>query len=309
MPIVTDGLVGYWNSKQGVVGAVWENIAPATVGTFNGTITGALVQTDGMYFDGVDDGIQIATSLNLAATIDFTIEAWVKPHVSPNSENAIVSVDGLGSMFGYSPNTYKFYSGGWRTTSNTFSPNTLRHVVLRNINNSDLVEIYVDGVLAGSAITTTNSPFARANWAIGRRPGNSLYFFKGHIAVVRFYNRLLTPTEITQNYAVSTSVGLSVAPPPTTPVVTQLNASKTKISDEPNVNQSIITVQFDTDVTQYVARLNGSDYNTGTLVHTGGAVAANTDAQVVIDWNELTTEGSNRINVYGQNASGWTVLT
>jgi hypothetical protein len=93
------------------------------------------------------------------------------------------------------------------------------------------------------------------------------------------------------------------------PTVTSLVANKTKISDEPNVNQSIITVQFDSDVTQYVARLNGSDYNTGTLVHTGGAVAANTNASIIIDWNELSTEGQNRINIYGQNANGWTAYT
>jgi hypothetical protein len=93
------------------------------------------------------------------------------------------------------------------------------------------------------------------------------------------------------------------------PIVSTITTNRTKISDEVGINQSIITVQFDTDVTQYVARLNGVDYNTGTLVHTGGAVAANTDAQVVVDWTELTTEGSNRINVYGQNANGWTVLT
>jgi len=93
------------------------------------------------------------------------------------------------------------------------------------------------------------------------------------------------------------------------PIVTALTTNRAKISDEPNVNQSVITVRFDTDVTQYVARLNGVDYATGTLVHTGGAVAANTDAQIIVDWNELTTEGSNRINVYGQNANGWTVQT
>ena len=92
------------------------------------------------------------------------------------------------------------------------------------------------------------------------------------------------------------------------PIVTKLEASKLKISDEAGMNQSIITVRFDKDVTEYVARLNGSDYSTGTLVHQGLGVLANTDATVIIDWNELTREGENRINIYGKGIDGsWTI--
>jgi hypothetical protein len=97
---------------------------------------------------------------------------------------------------------------------------------------------------------------------------------------------------------------IGVSSPPTSTIV---SVDRSKISDEVGMNQSIITIKFDTDVTQYVARLNGVDNTTGILVHSGGAVNANTNAQVIIDWNELTTEGSNRINIYGQNAYGWTL--
>ena len=105
-----------------------------------------------------------------------------------------------------------------------------------------------------------------------------------------------------------TDVVLSYNLPKTNPVpkVIKLETNRPKISDEVGMNQSIITVRFDTDVKEYVARLNGSDATTGVLVHSGGAVKANTDAEIIVDWNELGSEGSNRINVYGLNDYGWT---
>lgn len=91
------------------------------------------------------------------------------------------------------------------------------------------------------------------------------------------------------------------------PMVKSIIIDRIRISDEPGVNRSIITVQFDQDVTEYVARLDGVDYSTGILVHQGGMVSANTDAQVIIDWDELTNEGMNKINIYGKSVNGWTI--
>lgn len=91
------------------------------------------------------------------------------------------------------------------------------------------------------------------------------------------------------------------------PIVSILSVSNYTISDELGANQSIIIITFDKDVTQYVAMLNGVDHTTGTLIHSGGALTAGIQGQVIIDWNELTTEGQNRINIYGQGADGsWT---
>lgn len=93
------------------------------------------------------------------------------------------------------------------------------------------------------------------------------------------------------------------------PNVSTMNVNRSKISDEPGINQSVITIQFDKSVTEYRAMLNGTDYNTGVMVHSGGAVLANTDTQIIIDWNESLVEGLNRINIYGKNDIGWTAHT
>lgn len=92
------------------------------------------------------------------------------------------------------------------------------------------------------------------------------------------------------------------------PIVNVLSANRTKISSKAGVNQSIIKVTFDKNVEQYVARLNGASYDTGVLVHSGGAVSAGVQADVIIDWNELTTEGNNKINVYGCSNGVWSAL-
>lgn len=91
-----------------------------------------------------------------------------------------------------------------------------------------------------------------------------------------------------------------------TPVVRSTVVDFPKISKNPNLNKATVLVQFDTDVTEYVAMLGGVDQTTGINVHTGGPIKANTNAEVVVDWNELTSEGPNKINIYGKNSSGWT---
>lgn len=309
--IVTDGLVGYWNSKQGVNGSVWENIAPPTVGTLNGTIVGATLNDNGLYFDGIDDVITFNESLGL--TNIYSIEAWIKPDAVPSNLGSIVlSESATTGRFSYtkSASKFTFYTRANISSNNAYPPDNLIHVAIVYNKDKFNLKMYVNGVLDSDSTDTrahSTDPYNLNDWRIGGRVSSSTYNFKGYIACVRFYNKLLSNEEIAQNYSVNTEVGLTVTTPNAYPVVSYLSTSKTKISDEVGINQSIITVQFDKDVTEYVAILNGTDYSTGVIVHQGGAVSANTDAQVIIDWNELSSEGTNRINIYGKGLDGqWT---
>lgn len=107
--------------------------------------------------------------------------------------------------------------------------------------------------------------------------------------------------------------------------------SKTKISDEPGMNVSLVTVTFDVPIQAYTFNLLGISQDTGTVVDSNSryirdiksqsvsnvklrtvrdirAIEANTDIVATIDWNELYQEGENRINVYGKDLEGnWTV--
>lgn len=115
------------------------------------------------------------------------------------------------------------------------------------------------------------------------------------------------------------------------PLVSSLTATKSKISDEIGMNQSTLTFTFDQDIVEYSVNLDGSApvngivldsavKNVGTLAsQTVGAIAsqtvlvtlvltsAGTGIDSIIYHTDLTTEGLNRINVYGKNTNGeWT---
>jgi hypothetical protein len=91
------------------------------------------------------------------------------------------------------------------------------------------------------------------------------------------------------------------------PIVSIESVSRTKISDEEGMNQSIIKVKFDRSVQAYKAMLNGVSHSTGVIVHNGSYALTNEVVDIIIDWNELSSEGENKINIYGQSGDGtWT---
>lgn len=302
--IVTDGLVGYWHYKQGVNSNQWENIAPDTKGSYNGQINGAVLQNDGMYFDGVDDSV-VFPNLGIVNK-SFTLE--VRGYYS--GKNGYLVIDGFTHRIGFFTNNIiqSLMGGGGFTNSpaNTITIGNWYHLTYRYNYKIKVEELFVNGnrVASRSNATTTN---LNVSLCMSYTSVNATKY-NGLIPYLRVYDRELSDMEISQNYTVGTDVGLENQT--NHPVITKLVVDKEKISDEETMNQSIITVQFDKDVSEYVARLNGSDYSTGALVHQGGAVSANTDAQAIIDWDELSSEGANRINIYGKGENGqWTPYT
>lgn len=115
------------------------------------------------------------------------------------------------------------------------------------------------------------------------------------------------------------------------PLVTSLVATKTKISDEIGMNQSTLTFAFDQNIVEFTVNLDGSAPTNGTVLDSAvenvGTVKTQTVATIktqtvlntliltptgtgidsIIYHTDLTTEGLNRINVYGKNTNGeWT---
>jgi len=325
MVIVKNGLVAYWNYKQGVINGNWNNIAPSTLGKHNMILGGATLRTQGVYFDGVDDTAETSdSSYNISSEItiesicvvhNFVIATFIKGLLLLS---AIANeMDGnemyaLTSWIDYTaiiPNLRAgfYFSGvgdGIPLTAPYIIPlNTTLHVQCTLNTTTGLVRVFVNGALIGS--TSTNiKPSTGNKLATGYLDGLGAEMT---LQSTRVYNRILSDSELAQNYQNGSEIGLSDTPVSNPPTVTLIQINKQKISDETDNNQSIITVQFDKNVTEYVARLNGTDYSTGILVHQGGEIPANTNAQVIIDWNELTTEGQSRINVYGKSVEGlWT---
>lgn len=331
MPIVTDALVGYWNSKQGVTSSVWENIAPSTKGKYNGIISGALSQNEGLSFDGIDDSVKVLALQESDNSNRYEFEIYINVHSLLADNDYMLGLIGMLRMDMMSSITEGFILAYDQVesvliVSNTLIPYTIPLNSLLKINlnwdiSTQLFSLFINDI---SIVQNINDPRVtllsptRGSFGIGSTDIKTTMMgqiysegmtnsFYGHIKSVKLYKRHLTSQERAQNTIVGDTIGLDESSVPSTPSVILISANKMELGKHEETNQSIITIRFDKNVIEYVARLNGTSYDTGTLVHQGGSVSANTNAQVIVDWNELTTEGQNRINIYGKGTDGsWT---
>lgn len=96
---------------------------------------------------------------------------------------------------------------------------------------------------------------------------------------------------------------------PTPPVITVGTPSRTIISDEDGYDQCVCTFRSDLDLQAWEARATKAGTTpargVGLLVESGTTLAANTDATVIVDDEELTNgDGEYTITVYGQSTGG-----
>jgi hypothetical protein len=93
----------------------------------------------------------------------------------------------------------------------------------------------------------------------------------------------------------------------TPPVIGNLAYDRAKISDEPGFTRCTVTFIANEDIQAWEVRKGGAGPGQGTLVESGGAVAAGTLITAYVDYDELETDGSYEINVYAQDVAGnWT---
>lgn len=91
------------------------------------------------------------------------------------------------------------------------------------------------------------------------------------------------------------------------PIITLQSNSLFKISHQIGKTSSVVVFRSDVDLLAWEARAGGTSNGLGVLVGSGGSATANTDITFSVDDIELLSgDGVYRINVYGQNAIGWT---
>jgi hypothetical protein len=160
-------------------------------------------------FDNVDDfGYINVTSSNFLGNVNISMELWIKNPVGNFVMNGI-----YGSYF-----SSGFYSGGLLKNSggsagpswsSTASWQQWVAVWDQTLNQTRL---YVNGVLTGTSSNTSWSPNSGGKLVFGGgAQGNGSYSKEGSmdIGIYRFYNKVLTQSEITQNYnANKTQFGL-----------------------------------------------------------------------------------------------------
>jgi hypothetical protein len=219
MGIITNGLLGYWHYAQGVSGSTWQNIAPSTAGSYNGTLTnGVTLQVDGMYFDGVDDKVVIPSpSLDFDANAfttnsGYTIEFAIKRVSNGTDDGIIFASDNSHAGIRIDTNgkiVIKTTNSSTMATTATVSENVehIIQIVYSYANDNRISDIYVDGVKVASNLFSSNINWDNSlNMTFGSAWNSVRY--KGNIKFIRFYTRNLTSAEVTQNYNNGTAIGL-----------------------------------------------------------------------------------------------------
>ena len=170
------------------------------------TVSGALWEPHGRYFDGTDDYIDCGSAIVLSA--DFTVEAWIY-RVSADAYHFVISqgVDGNYQRlyFRYnSDNTFKF---GFQSDDldyadvSPYGVDTWVHWAgTYNAQNNDR-RLYKNGILVAGD-TTTEDYQGTGIMEIGRKSGGGQPFM-GRISEIRVYTRQLSSLEIQRNYLVT----------------------------------------------------------------------------------------------------------
>jgi hypothetical protein len=212
--IVTSGLVlcldaGNTKSYPGS-GTTWTDLSGNGK---NGTLVNGVGYSGNnlgsLSFDGVNDVISLGTGNTFFPLPNFTIELWFSSDGTTPTTGTLPGLLGLtygirllvysnslsysldnGSSFTSitSPSSYNFYNSSWHYVA-IQANSTTRYLYI----NGDLINTLLDS-WSGTTQWPTNDAY------IGRDNNDSMYFFRGKIASIKFYNRVLTSQEIRQNY-------------------------------------------------------------------------------------------------------------
>ena len=310
MGVVTNGLIAYWNAKQGISGTTWSNIAPGNEAKYALTLANTTTEVDRVLFKGLTTSRALASE-NITGLTSHTIEMFINADAlfENTAGTPFYAISTMSNRGGFNLNTtnginkleYTDASGAaiFATTPNN---SIIKGSLIQIFVLVDALDVSASLGVNGSILTRTTTTFSNLPKLVGLvtlgvRKYNTSYFdpFKGYIYSAKIYNRVLTPEEITQNYNNGISVGLANKPIPNI-----ISLSKPSISKISGMDKSIITFNFDKDIKAYKVMIGGVDYSTGFLADSGGAKTAGTNITGEIDWTELPGEGQARINIYGQ---------
>ena len=147
-------------------------------------------------FDGSNDYISLS---GINCTNTHTIAMWIKPDVATTGYAALFDQDNV-QNFGMDNNSklYQYtYQGGDSLNSNTsLSIGSWNHVVLTR-NNTTAV-FYLNGSADGGG--TCGSRTISGTLTTGNRPAHTSYQFDGSVANMHIYDKVLSATEVAQNF-------------------------------------------------------------------------------------------------------------
>jgi hypothetical protein len=223
--IVTDGLLlnldGSQKGSYPGSGTTWYDLAGGVTSTlYNGSVYNS-GNNGVMVFDGVNDYVDSGYDLSWNNTNSVTVDFWVKPSTVSGGNYGIIGKEYPNwewAFFQYSGNLQLVYwnTAGGHSNDMDFSvyafptPNIWYHIVYTW--NGSVSSFYINGTLAGTK--TSVNPTINQNRSNNVMIGGHTYiwadgYWSGSIGAVKFYNKALSGSEITQNYNASkTKYGL-----------------------------------------------------------------------------------------------------
>lgn len=203
--IATNNLVLYLdaaniNSYPGS-GTTWTDLSRnSNTGTLTNGPTYSSANSGTIVFDGTDDKVTCGNAASLQITVG-TISAWINATSDNSGYNGIITKQNAWGLF-VRDNllvTYDWGGGGDRNTGVTVGNNTWKYVAMSFTQTigtpSNNAIIYVNG----SAVLTTTVRHVDQSVQV-TTDGNATQCMAGKIAQIAIYNRVLSATEITQNY-------------------------------------------------------------------------------------------------------------
>ncbi|MEM1216063.1 MAG: LamG-like jellyroll fold domain-containing protein [Bacteroidota bacterium] len=222
---LTDGLVAFYpfdgnandESGNGLTATIIDS--PVLIAGCDNTPGSAF------YFDGVDDYIEVAStmSLNLSSSAEFAVSVWIKaPQAQAPSSGTVSDIiskwssANLANPYSYtvrinnqnheSPGAIVVarYDGTCANISKIESTQSLNddewHNLIFQKESDDFLKLYIDGQLEGATEDLVNCSVNNAeNLLFGLRSRsnpNSIHPYRGGIDDIRLYNRALTADEI-----------------------------------------------------------------------------------------------------------------
>jgi hypothetical protein len=135
-----------------------------------------------------------------------SMEAWVK--FNSIASNAVLSIgstpcNGLFELMAYQNNIIDHIWCAYLPSSTVISTNTWYHVIITYDGTTNHF-IYINGiqVATSSSFSGPNTPLSTMNTPIYIGPAATTTWgaFNGKIGVLRIYNRVLSPSEVTTNF-------------------------------------------------------------------------------------------------------------
>ena len=236
------GLLSWWDGDA-VSGSDAFDIAGGNDGTIVGGVTQAPGQVGQAFsFDGaVGTGVEVPDNSSLRFSGSFTIDAWINTTDAGTESVGSFFADVLrkrnrddgGNMdivLGMRNNAARFVIvddagvSAFANGTHVVNDGQWHHIAGVRNRSSNLVQLYVDGILDTSIADTTGS-YVQVNavpWKIGNSPGSGSIFFPwtGLIDEVEIYDRALSASEIQAIFNAGSAGKCKSAfePPPPTPI-------------------------------------------------------------------------------------------